>query len=603
MIFVNSLIKQIGQECLIFNYKAQEFYKKVEIEDEDFNRLLYILVGREPINLSPIKKRTLLLVVLYNQYNINPTAKTIFDKEFLNNFLPPDDQNGIECLHFVYNMIEFEIKHKVRQDRKQDLVSLAKYFEKFVSFEKRIEDYLLLKYYSGILSFFLGKITETNNYTMDIIVDMNEQFESKKCVKNEFIKYLQIRNSLLRVETLEQEDPIKNRQDIISHLECLLELTKLQKEDFAIKLGLKIYSLQASCVDYDNCIKTLEELLKILHKEMLFGKSHKNLVEQLLYISGLLGYYNSLVGNLNEVKRFSKKIEKSLLFLKSNSNVSSNKSNITISQYDFYNVILQSICKAPINNTLQASIHNYQSSLICSIDKYDEAVLNIHLLNNNDLSTSQLFRDKAKSYYQIFKKKQNIKDSQLFTAYIYVYNYLTFLSQKMTDNLKAQEVYQYAKDIVDYTVYTVNSSQYLKELFQLFYFKELFNRVYYIFIYSFYYQQKYTEAIKECTAYNDLIKIQFELGGNKQSYSNIMKIQGDSYYKLKKYKEALQAYNLVIGGIEDKNEVLFNMGLCYILLNDFSRAIQMLNSVKDSFGNKAEKRAIVQNILSKIERK
>ena len=53
----------------------------------------------------------------------------------------------------------------------------------------------------------------------------------------------------------------------------------------------------------------------------------------------------------------------------------------------------------------------------------------------------------------------------------------------MTDNLKAQEVYQYAKDIIDYTVYTVNSSQYLKELFQLFYFKELFNRVYYIFIY------------------------------------------------------------------------------------------------------------------------
>ena len=83
MIFVNSLIKQIGQECLIFNYKAQEFYKKVEIEDEDFNRLLYILVGREATNLSPIKKRTLLLVVLYNQYNINPTAKTIFDKEFL----------------------------------------------------------------------------------------------------------------------------------------------------------------------------------------------------------------------------------------------------------------------------------------------------------------------------------------------------------------------------------------------------------------------------------------------------------------------------------------------------------------------------------------
>ena len=72
-------------------------------------------------------------------------------------------------------------------------------------------------------------IPSVNTETMDIIVDMNEQFEIKKLRKSEFIKFIQIKNSLLRIKTLEQEDPIQNRQDIISHLECLLELTKLQK--------------------------------------------------------------------------------------------------------------------------------------------------------------------------------------------------------------------------------------------------------------------------------------------------------------------------------------------------------------------------------------
>ena len=41
-------------------------------------------------------------------------------------------------------------------------------------------------------------------------------------------------------------------------------------------------------VSYEDCIKSIEEMLNILKRETLFGKSHKNILDQYLYLSGLL---------------------------------------------------------------------------------------------------------------------------------------------------------------------------------------------------------------------------------------------------------------------------------------------------------------------------
>ena len=57
MIFINSAIKQIGQDCLIFNLKTQDFYHGTDLKKEEFNRLFYTLVGGEAGNLPPFKKR------------------------------------------------------------------------------------------------------------------------------------------------------------------------------------------------------------------------------------------------------------------------------------------------------------------------------------------------------------------------------------------------------------------------------------------------------------------------------------------------------------------------------------------------------------------
>lgn len=599
MIFVKSTLQAIGQECLIFNQNALDFYRGTVLEKEEFTRLFSILKSGEPLNISSGLRKNLLLLVLYNEYETNPEAKMIYERDFKDNFISKED-SALDSLHMIFNIIEFEVKYRRRnQSELQILFNSLMQFMQYMKLEKVIEDFLLFKYYSGVLSFFLNNLKETNNYTMDIIVDMNEQFEVKKLRKSELIKFIQIKNSLLRIKTLEKEEPIQNRQDIISHLECLLELTKLQKEDFAIKLGLKIYNLQAESVDYKNCIKTLEELMKILHKEMLYGKSHKNLVEQLLFISGLLGYHNSLVGNINEVKRFTKKIDKHLSFLKENSSLKSNSQSAIIPQYDFYNIVLQSICKAPTNPSMRNSIQNYQGLLGNSLIEQDEALLNIYLLNNSDMNASQMFAQKATDYYQKILRNNKINDDHLFTIYLFLYNYLSSMSKKLSRN-NLKDVRKCSKDIIDYTINLVNTNQYLKELFQLFYFKEMFNRIYFVYVYSFFFEGDYERTIRECDIYNDLIKIQFELNLNKQSYGNILKIKGDSLYKLQQFNDALQVYSNIVNLLDDKTNTVFNMALCNLFLKRVNAAKELFNKIREDINKVPEKKKALDVIISKI---
>ena len=144
------------------------------------------------------------------------------------------------------------------------------------------------------------------------------------------------------------------------------------------------------------------------------------------------------------------------------------------------------------------------------------------------------------------------------------------------------------------------SNQYLKELFQLFYFKEMFNRIYFVFVYSFYFEGDYERAIKECEIYNDLIQIQFELHVNKQSYSNIMKIKGDALYKLQQFNDALQAYSNIVNQLEDKTNTMFNMALCNLFMKKVSSAKEILRMIRENINKAPAKQRVLDVIISKI---
>ena len=283
--------------------------------------------------------------------------------------------------------------------RKKDEKSLKILYNKLykINFDMKFEDYILKKHYFAYLKFMLRSYKDSDQFTNDIISDMDEH---KNLEINNTIKYIRIRNVLLKVKMLEITDPERNNKDIISHLDCLFNLTKNTKEDFAICVGIKMLSLQSKeIVSFEECIKLIQEMLNILKRETLFGKSHKNILDQYLYLSGLLGYYNSINDDFDGVIKISKKIDKYLSnvqdIMNNNEKEEEEKNAIQYdnlyNQYSFYNSMLKS--SVNFNNTSalkesQANIKKLQNKSKQS----DMDLLNLCILEQDDLKMSTHFK-------------------------------------------------------------------------------------------------------------------------------------------------------------------------------------------------------------------
>ena len=103
---------------------------------------------------------------------------------------------------------------------------------------------------------------------------------------------------------------------------------KIQKKILPFALGLKCYHFnQKEIFTLEDSIKLIQDMLNILKRETLFRKSHKNILEQYLYLSGLLGYYNSINSDFDGVMKASKKIDKYLSDVNDIIQIKKNKEN------------------------------------------------------------------------------------------------------------------------------------------------------------------------------------------------------------------------------------------------------------------------------------
>ena len=84
----------------------------------------------------------------------------------------------------------------------------------------------------------------------------------------------------------------------------------------------------------------------------------------------------------------------------------------------------------------------------------------------------------------------------------------------------------------------------MKKIFQLSFFKNLFNRLYYVKLFTFFLEGKYQEFLNNFSNYK-LAKIQYELETPK-SNEYMKKIEADCFFKLKKYKQAEESYDKII---------------------------------------------------------
>ena len=611
MIFLNNILKTIDESCLIIQFQANEFYNHNKIEDSDFDSLFNVLSkSEENIDLTESKKNNLLLAAIYFVYDRNENAKILYK----NNFYGKTNElnvNGsqIDLLHILFNLIEIDLKY---YSSNQD--NFRKFFQRLnilKNIQKSFQDNLLYKYYIGVVQNILKEYNDVNIYTSEIILDISDQLSSIKNEQNDLINFIQVKNTLLRVKILEIENNILNKQDIISHLESLFEANKGQKEDFAIKLAIKMNALQDKTVDCQNCIKTLEELLNILHKEMLFGKTHKNIIPELLYVNGLLGYYNCLIENYGEVKRFANKIKKNLnslkLFSKNNQFVQNVNLN-NLSQYDFIYIVLKNMLNYDNKNKEDENekkmyLNNYIKQN--NIYNNDEVVLNFSILNKDDIKLKKTFMNNEEKYKNGLISKK-ILDKDLLNCYLYLYNGISNLTEnilngKMNNELN-KKIRDYCKLVIDFTNNNIIKNDVIKELFRINYFKDLFNRLYFAYLYSFYYQKEYEKCLQECEQYQSVIKVMYELPEDMKSFLNVLKIKGDCYFKTGNYNKAIEIYNNILGKSNDENMnlTIFNLAICFLFMNKKRDAIHHFNKcLEGKISN--EMKLEIQKILNKLK--
>ena len=627
MIFINNAINKTGKDCLIVNLKANNFFEGEGLRKEDFDQLFEVFKFEKNINLSTAKKNSLLLCVLYYEYDDNQEAKKVLQDLLSNPESLSQGGNFEDQLHLLFNEIEIEIK--IRQKDEKELKKLFNRLTKYTEREKKFEDYLLLKHYFAYLKFLLKSYDETNNYTTDLIADIDEH---KDLVISNIIKYIRIRNVLLKVKTLEITNPEKNNKDIISHLDCLFSLTKNTKEDFAICVGIKMLTLQSKeIVSYEECIKLIEEMLNILKRETLFGKSHKNILDQYLYLSGLLGYYNAINDDFEGVLKISKKIDKYLVNVKEiMKNIDDNKNEKEFNiindnqqnkekeekvgydnlykQYQFFNTLLKS--SVNFNSSAikesQDNIKEYKN-----LNNQNETdLLNVCILEQDDIKMSRHFKNMEDQFKDWINKGISLNNDKIILCYFYLYNQVSQLTKKVIEEQDENKrrsyiskVRNFANQIIQNTGLQVENrrNEFLKKVFRLPFFKNLFNRLFYVQIYSYFLEGKYHDCLNQFEQY-ELYKIQYELE-TPRSNAFMAKIKADCYFKQKNYEKAEEIYNSILGMQTNDPMVHFNLGLSSYFNNKKAKAIAELEKASELFrkDNNARKVKLTEDIITKFK--
>ena len=120
-----------------------------------------------------------------------------------------------------------------------------------------------------------------------------------------------------------------------------------------------------------------------------------------------------------------------------------------------------------------------------------------------------------------------------------------------------------------------------------------------------YTSDKHDREVSALLNYNNRIQYQYELNTNQKSYYDIMKIEGDCYFKLNQYGKASKIYSDIIDNCKDNGLVRLNLGICNILLGKINHAYENFQLSISYFKGKKNnnKLSIIKSTLESLDTK
>jgi tetratricopeptide (TPR) repeat protein len=293
-----------GPDGLIMYGKSCDYYNINQVTIEDIKMYYDLLRSNEPLP-NYIRKLPHIACSLYFLAKNNPVYEKTFTTNLISKLNNKDEVNDTN-LFLIYNIIEFNERYLHSTGNR--LKFLLNYLERFDNLKKTVENYLLFKYYRGLIKYHLGEISEAYNEYLEIIIGY-EDYVTKKTNYSEFIR---LKNNLLKVQLDLTKHVKEEYYEQYCFMKELYDKIKLQNKALGVKLGFCLYEILCRQNKFHECIPLLKEMKKTLKNEALSGAKMKISIDYNLAIINRIGFISVLIGDTKSTEYSIKKLNKVL---------------------------------------------------------------------------------------------------------------------------------------------------------------------------------------------------------------------------------------------------------------------------------------------------
>ena len=575
-----------GPDGLIMYAKSCDYYNINQVTIEDIKMYYDLLRSNEPLP-NYIRKLPHISCCLYFLAKNNPSYEKTFTINLISKLNNKDEVNDTN-LFLIYNIIEFNERYLHSTGNR--LQFLLSYLEKFNNLKKTVENYLLFKYYRGLIKYHLGEISEAYNEYLEIIIGY-EDYVTKKTNYAEFIR---LKNNLLKVQ-LDLTKHIKEEYyEQYCFMKELYDKIKLQNKALGVKLGFCLYEILCRQNKFHECIPLLKEMKKTLKNEALSGAKMKISIDYNLAIINRLGFISVLIGDRQSTEYSIKKINKVLEIIEKDKQ--DKKLSLIYKAYTFIVSILN-VHLGNYENRLKEkeaifreefftdNLDIKKSSYLVNNSNKDDLIINLNAINNMNYNLSNYASEIIKTLEKAIGPNVNnniLLGNHFITFIVGKYDIINRLSESYCTDKNASKRVDYIKQINNHwkMVYS-----YIKKivddepLLEADFIKSLLINMFSTAAHSNLYCKDLDMLKTNIKIFDDLIK-ELNIKDKNTSFELVNKVKGDYDAAISYYKETI---NKMKDNDPKKPVVFFNIGCASYLTNNKNDAIKYLNQCINAF--------------------
>jgi len=588
----NSLTTYFGDYGLIIFSKLNE-YHKVPLPNKEAIKNIYDSLDSNPKYENFPNRINYIACCLYYLARSDPSYKQVFYHKIMPKLKIKTDPNDDIYLALIYNCIDFDENFFHSEPNK--LYYLSKYLQKFRDYEKEESMSLLFKYYNAILSYRTRKIQDALNECNGIIANINTNNNDK------IINFIKLKTQIFLALIFEDNinsEGISNLQDNYNLLKDIYFRAINENPFLALKIGYKIFNNSYNRNQFEDCIKILEMMHKILRDYENQGVSAKKMSRFYLSIFVRYGIIGLLITNSNCINIAIEGLKSSLLLLQDGLKIMKVKQIFKAYTFSLNILKLNSglyvegpreigesfkteFLKSNNNNNKDEKDNNF----CINQEITEQSIINFNAMNNNmNVEINEKADFLVDEYLIKINKpeKSYISNDMIFTFVVGLYNKIRYrIEQFLTDkNQSNEKVYknQIVSNCEIFWNFLNNNIERLPIL-QTNFFKSIIIKIFSSCSHIYLINKDFNQINKIINYFDNLSNI-YNINESSPSFELVLKVKGDLYFYQNDYNNAISSYERSAQLMHDKNPkkaiVYFNLGVLYYYINNKAGSIDNL---------------------------